>query len=333
MTHKLSGQIPTNWLPTPLLLNEGFALLDNGDLLATWHIDFRPPTERLPVAGLVKCCEGKHAIELCKTVKLNRPAHFRKEGETLIEDMREGFAFQEKTRTRYIPVTEDERAMLRQLEGELVRVTKEASGYGDINVSITLERTETETDSDSLEWGKDFWMYSTALEPTSEGERLALAASMKPEYHHETHIPAPRTFAQMLGRAFIETYGPPLDTSEPMEHSIDNRFVGRTYHRLILVIHGPVVYVEEPETVCATALADENSLIRTLMPMFVKSQDRVGQREYRFVISDPRKYEDNFLIMSATPFLIAATAQEGNWGTPMVIPAMDTTGVEESEAN
>ena len=115
---------------------------------------------------------------------------------------------------------------------------------------------------------------------------------------------------------------------EPMEHTINGVLAGKTYHRQIVVVHGPVVYVDDPYATCASAVAGQNPLIRTLLPIFIKRKDYSGQREYRFVIPDKRRQEADCKIMPATPELLTAIGRRGNGKGPMSVPDFDTTGAE-----
>ena len=180
---------------------------------------------------------------------------------------------------------------------------------------------KTDTDKYTIEWGnRDFWLYCTAMEPTSDAQRTALVASLDQDYDHESCIPSARTFAQMLGRAYVEQCGAPYDAEDPMEHKFGGVFVGNTYHCKIGVFHGPVVYVDDPYAVYTSALANQNSMVRAMMPIFVKHTDYNHQREYRFVILDKAEHEAESKIIPAPPLLLAAVGSPGDSKGPMVIP-------------
>ena len=158
------------------------------------------------------------------------------------------------------------------------------------------------------------------MEPTFDAQTRALLASLDPDYDHESHIRSARTFAQMLGRAYVEHYGAPYDAESPMDHKLDGVFVGNTYHCKLVVFHGPVVYVDDPYLACASAMAAQNSMVRTMMPIFVKHKDYRDQREYRFVIPDKAEHEADSKIMPAPPLLLAAVGGAGDSKGPMLIP-------------
>ena len=158
------------------------------------------------------------------------------------------------------------------------------------------------------------------MRPTSDAERKALLDSLDPMYCHESHIPSARTFAQMLGRAYVEAYGPTDEEMTPMNHSLDDGTEGTTHHRQSIVIHGPVVYVDDPYEVCTEALRSWYSVTRMLLPLFTKGVERSRQREYRFVILDKRESGAVLKIMPVTSHLLAAYGQPGDSKGPMQVP-------------
>ena len=80
------------------------------------------------------------------------------------------------------------------------------------------------------------------------------------------YIPSARTFAQGLCRAHVAAYGTPEDEKAPMAHSLDGEPTGTSYHRWMLVIYGPVVYVRDPFAVCAAAANSQDSRVKVLLP-------------------------------------------------------------------
>ena len=300
----------------PSFLNEGFVMDHDANLISTWHIDFRPPAERSPIGQLVKYSRAEHAVEQCKTIKLARPACFRQQGETLIHDVNEA-QVTKAVRCEGVPLAVAQ-AWKRQID-DYLRSMAALMGYKVLDCNITLVDPTT-VDHDTRTWGADYWLYCTAMRPTSNAERKALLDSLDPKYRHESHIPSARTFAQMLARTYVESYGTPEDKKEPMAHSHDGEPTGTTYHRLMLVIHGPVVYVRDPFAVCAAAANSEDSRVKALLPLFVKHQDYSGQREYRFVILDKREPGAISKIIPASPGLLAAYGQPGASKGPMHVP-------------
>ena len=300
----------------------------NGVLIFTWYVDFRMPDDRSSIGAVIKYGHTEFAIERSHTVKLAKPPYYRKEGETLIYDKNEGLVTKETVVQREVPISAVEHARTQSLDEDINRAL-ELSGQGGLAINTTLKsHTVTDSDRESLTWGNDMWLFCTAMEPTSEDENKGLLASLDPDYDHESYIPSPRTFAQMLARAYVEQYGAPHEAKEPFEHTINGVFAGKTYHRQMLVVHGPGVYVDDPYATCTSALVAQDSLIRTLLPIFVKRKDYTGQREYRFVIPDKTQHEADYRIMPVTPALVAAIGRRGVGKGPMSVPDLDTTGVE-----
>ena len=304
----------------PLVLHEGFILDHDDNMVVTIHVDFRMPDERSPIGAVVKYGRAKYAMEHSGTIQLTRPPYFRKEGETLIYDKGEGRVMKQTVSQREAPSAVKD-AWIRSLGGVL---DEEAASVGltVLSKDITMrDGTITDADEITIEWGnRDFWLYCAAMEPISDAQTRALLASLDPDYDHESCIPSARTFAQMLGRAYVEQYGAPYDAESPMDHKVDGVFVGNTYHCKLVVFHGPVVYVDDPYAVCAFALANQNSMVRMMMPIFVKHTDYSHQREYRFVIPDKAVHEADSKIMPAPPLLLAAVGKHGDSKGPMVIP-------------
>ena len=304
----------------PLILHEGFILDHTGNMVTTMHVDFRMPDDRSPIGAVVKHGWAKYAIEHRGTIQLARPPHFRKEGETLINDKGEGRVVKKTVVRREAPAAVQNASI--QALGDILDEAAESVGLTVISKNITMkDATITDTDELTIEWGNsDLWLYCTAMEPTSEEQHRALLKSLDPKYDHESYIPSARTFAQMLGRAYVEQYGAPYDAEDPMEHKVGGVFVGNTYHCKLGVFHGPVVYVDDPYLACSSAMAAQNSMVRTIMPIFVKHKDYSEQREYRFVIPDKTEHQADSKIMPATPLLLAAVGRHGESKGPMVTP-------------
>ena len=279
----------------------------DGNMIMTWHVDFRSPEERTPIGPLVKYGEARYAIDRSRTIQLTRPLYFRKEGETLIQDKGEGLVNRKAVVRRETSVKRPR-----------FRALKEAAEIAGLGLTgITARETDTKTDTDTYTWGGDYWLYCTAMEPTSDAERKALLAALDPDYRHGSYIPSARTFAQMLGRAYVEADGPPDDEMRPMTHTLDDGTKGTTYHRQMLVVHGPVVYVDDPYAVATAALKSRYDTKKVLLPMLTKGLERIGQREYRFLIIDKRQPEATSKVIPATPELLATVGQPGASRGPM----------------
>ena len=226
--------------PAQIFLMESFILDHDANLVCTSFVDFRKPGERSLIGAVIKYGQAEYAIEHSGTIQLTRPAYFRKEGETLIYDRGEGLVIKKTVARREAPA-EVQDATIQAVGGTLDEAF-ESAGLTVLSKNITMkEATITDTDVHTMEWGKtDFWLFCTAMEPTSDTQSRALLESLDPDYDHESYIPSARTFAQMLGRAYVEQYGAPYDAEDPMEHTFGGVFVGNTYHCKLAVFHGPV---------------------------------------------------------------------------------------------
>ena len=311
----------------PLYLIEGFVLDHDANLISTIHVDLRSPDERTPIGAVVKYSEAQFAIERSRTVQVARPPFFRKKGETQIYDECENLVTKKTVVRREAPAELQEASI--QALSKIVDEAAESVGLTMLSKDITMrDATITDTDEHTIEWGNDdFWIYCTAMEPTTDDEHQALLASLDSEYDPSgTYILSPRTFAQMLARAYAGHYSAIYDSEDPFEHTIGGRFVGNTYHRKIGVIHGPVLYVDDPYEVCASALNAQHPIVRTMLPIFVKHKDYAAQREYRFVIPDKRQPEVLSKVMPVPPELLTAVGRHGDSKVPMVIPDFHVPG-------
>ena len=64
-------------------LADGHHVDDAGNLIACTYVDFRDPTERLPITVLQKASSKRHAIPGCATIRISKPSCFLGQGEGL----------------------------------------------------------------------------------------------------------------------------------------------------------------------------------------------------------------------------------------------------------
>lgn len=287
-------------------------------MVFTFHVDFRPPGDRLPINTVVKFCEGEYAIEEGRTIKLARPEHFRHEGETLINDINEARATRAFVEGSGVesPVSREAR---RQLDEQIDKIA-ESLGWPTSGSRSNQVGENSRTIEQSLDWGKELLLFCTAMEPVSATIRQKLVDSLDPKYDHESYIPSPRAFAQALGAAYAEHFGPAPGSSGKMTHTIDDLHFGKTSHGAVIVAHGPVLYVDDPYEVCETAMLSVRGTAGTLLPVFVKSTDYKAQQEYRFALFDSRRSDTEFDIVPASPSLVAAIDPKGRSKGPMAVP-------------
>ena len=156
-------------------------------------------------------------------------------------------------------------------------VGKCAESIGE-TVRCTAMGTKTTHTSEIL-FGRNGWIYSTAIEPTTDEQWDCLRASLEPEYDHVDHIYRPNQFAWSLGLMAVEQLGPRgkdhTSTDSFGDEVVETRTPGQ------LIVHGPVLYVANQFRTIESARTDAE---RLMLPIFVKHHRFAGQREYRFVI-------------------------------------------------
>ena len=115
-----------------------------------------------------------------------------------------------------------------------------------------------------------FWLYCTSIDPRVHSKRIEQMIRTNSEYDYMTKIDEPAAFAKQLG------------------HDIGNWIVSNKdlkYDCLILVSHGPVIYLEEEKK--SELLDYASECIDEIIPieLFVKDRKYEVQQEYRFVVN------------------------------------------------
>ena len=248
---------------------------DSGNTIVVWRFDAPAPADRISVETLVKCGRRAHAVRKLRTIRVSKPTHFRKYGEGLVRDPAEGAASTSVTTEQRIDDPQD----LRENQEFYDEIGKCAESIGEtMRLAATGSKTTTKRTSRIL-FGRNCWIYSTAIEPTSDEQWDRLRKSLEAEYDHVDHIYRPSQFAWSLGLMVVEQLGPrgrdQIHTDSYGDQSVETRSRGQ------LIVHGPVIYVADPFRVIDSARTD---LERTLLPIFLKRPRFAGHREYRFVI-------------------------------------------------
>lgn len=258
-----------------LWISEGFVLDEAGNLIATTYVDLRPPGSRAAIRTLVKGCRREHALENTGSILVSPLERFRKEGENLIRDEQEGLAT-ERTET-VKPETPEEVFGRRR-----VADANQAIEVLDSGVRLTLRQTSRSVEGSSrhFSYGKEWWIFSTALTPETEEEWTEWRASLDPAYDHEWVIGQPAKFAEALGRMVTEQLGP-HGKDGWMRGSFGEGEGVRTNHPTQWILHGPVVYADQ---LYGKLMAEEDETTRMLAAIFTKSATHAAQREYRFAI-------------------------------------------------
>ena len=244
---------------------------DAGSSVGVWRVDARSPADRVAVTTLVKCGRQDHAARKLRTIRVSKPARFRNYGEGLIRDPSEGLAAM--ITGQWVDAPKD----LRENQEFYDEVGKCAESIGE-TVRRTAMGTKTTHTSEIL-FGRNGWIYSTAIEPTTDEQWDCLRASLEPEYDHVDHIYRPNQFAWSLGLMAVEQLGPRgkdhTSTDSFGDEVVETRTPGQ------LIVHGPVLYVADQFRTIESARTDAE---RLMLPIFVKHHRFAGQREYRFVI-------------------------------------------------
>ena len=276
-----SGRIA---MPDDHMLYEGYYLTEDDHMVGFIHVDLRPPADRESAKTLVKGCHKEHAIELSGKIRVSKPTFFRDHGRGLIMDTGETRISRTTTACR----VRDDTIALNEVINEWLR----ANGLSDtVKVTVRDAITRiTDTNVDTYSFGTNGWIFSTSMEPRNDEEWSRWQDSMDEDYDHVSHIYRPREFARALGSMVVDQLGP-QGQEEELTHAFHGREVRKTLHRAQLIIHGPVLYVEDPYSMFVAAADNRPSveIMRSFGPLifhtvFVKGSEHRDQREYRFVI-------------------------------------------------
>ena len=248
---------------------------DSGNSVIVWRVDARAPADRVAVSTLVKCGRQDHAMRKKGTIRVSKPARFRNYGEGLVRDPSEGAASTTVTTEQRI----DDPQELRETQEFYDEVGKCAESIGE-TIRLTAKGSKTTRERTSkILFGRNCWIYSTAIEPTTKQQWDRLRESLEPGYDHVDTIRRPSQFAWSLGLMVVEQLGP-RGGDQKSTDSFGEKVV-ETRSRGQVIVHGPVIYVADPFRTIDAAQTDEE---RMLLPIFVKHHRFAGQREYRFVI-------------------------------------------------
>ena len=268
-------------------VSEGYMQDDAGNLVLTSYVDLRDPGSRRPIRTLVKGCKREHALEDSESIQLSALKKFQDEGENLIRDPQEGLAKEESETVK--PETPEQALQQRQVED-----LNEAFELVDAETKLRLSVTHrsVEGSSESLAFGKEWWIVSTAITPETDEEWAAWRATLDPAYNHESVIGQPAKFAEALARMVVEQVGPQADGIS-MTSAVGDSPESRSQHPGQWVIHGPVVY---EDSLYETLMQKEDEVSRIAALMFTKSASHAAMREYRFVILRDRDAAERVLL-------------------------------------
>ncbi len=269
----------------PVFMHDNQVLNDDGHLVLTQYVDFREPTCRDPITTLIKASEKHYAPEILGTIRVSKPECFRSTGESLITDS-------EEARVSRIMVqsesTDDpcdlEEALVRNDEGNRAA---ELAGASIRSTTKSIKRTRKK--SETITYGKNWWIYCTAKEPISQTDRDGFTSAIEPDYDHVSYIYRPRAYALALGSMFAEQIGP-RGRVQTLKSRI-GELVYTAHHKSQIIVHGPVVYTEDPYKLITSSLTEIEA---AFLPMFVKRMEYQSQYEYRFLICSEDKLNEKY---------------------------------------
>ena len=250
---------------------------ETGNRITVWYVDVRDPEHRSPITTLIKGGRPEHAIDKLGSIRVSKLPLFREVGEGLIKDPSEAQASScVKTLERV-----DDPTDLQESQRFYDEVERCAASIGEsLSRKITSSKITEET-TRKMTFGKNCWMYSTAIEPPDHEAFQHWKKSMPDGYKTVTRICRPRQFAWSLGLMVTEQLGP-HGSEETLKESHDGGEVVERRVKGQLILHGPVIYVPNTFEVISGA----SSLIELMaLMLFVKDIKFAAQREYRFLIS------------------------------------------------
>ena len=314
-------------MPSPFLLSEGPHVDHFGNLIYPIYVDFRDPSEREPVTRLVKGCVTEHAIEASQTVLISKPSRFRDLGESLIRDPGEAYASREAL--TYEPIDDPEHLAEARRGDQALNRACELVG-ANVRTNTTGIRT-TRSKRQAFTFGRNGWIFCTAIEPTTAQEWELWQGTLQDDYDHVSYIERPREFARALATMVAEQQGAQGKPTQ-LTHTFDDYPKLRTEHPVQVLYHGPVIYVDDVYALIQAATSEHEIM---LLPLFAKASEYKNQREYRFAISTQTEPAAEKVFLTASPALTGAMGQAVPTGVPQIMPPAeyiaDAIGKEEDD--
>ena len=286
--------------------NEGTTLDDAGRGLSVLHVDMRDPECRVPIGTLVKASRREHAIGEVGTVRVSKPSRFRDSGEGLITDPSETLV------SRRVMTSErvDDPADLREARRFNEELGMAATAIGKRFRFRTNGTRKTTSRMQHLTLGRNGWLFSTSIEPADGEEHRRWRAALSDDYTHVEYIRRPREFARALGQMAIEQLGP-RGKDATIKSALDDSRI-ESVHRSQVIVHGPVIYTENPFGLSVGAASRGEQL---LLPVFVKHIQYAEQREYRFLIWAEEEPDEGFVDLVVSKAMLGSLEA---WHPPVV---------------
>ena len=260
--------------PDARLLAEGFSATPQGSFINTTYVDLSG-TQSLDGLCFAKATEPRFELSTMESIRLSRPGVFRNTGEVLIKDEQEGLARRETRQTVQGAEQESIQAKKR------VRALNAALQLGESKISLNETRKveSTEAQAEWMTFGTDWLIYCTSILPAPEEEE-AWRWTFPASYTSLSRIYRPTQFAQALGIRVCEHIGA-TGKAAPLHGTFYGFKTMETHRTPQLVVHGPVLYVDDPFTCIAET---EVGWPRICSMIFVKSRVYAAQKEYRFAM-------------------------------------------------
>ena len=256
------------------MLSDGAFTTPQGNIVQTIYVDL---AGQLPLDGLclAKASEPRFDLRTTGSVRLSRPGVFRDTGEVLVKDEQEGRA---RTSTR--ETIEGPTGATAQMDR---RVRAINAGlrlcHAKLSTSAVMRAEKARTATSHLTFGTDCLIYCASVWPKA-GDEDAWRRTFSESYTSVARIHRPTQFAQALGLGVCEHIGA-IGKQTPVTGAFHG-FKRFTVHRTPqIVLHGPVLYVDDPYRCIAEAEAGWQQICSMI---YVKSRAYAAQKEYRFAM-------------------------------------------------
>lgn len=224
-------------------------------------------------ATIIKGCPSRYALENCGTLQMGTLSYYRKHGDSLIWDMKEGvIAGDDRVEDRRDDPTDLHAYSQLDTEMSVSHPLRRAVG------TTTVKRLDAnETSQTSLLLGDNCFIWCASLEPQNPKEWSLWWSSLEPHYDHKTLLGDPAQFARVIAmmasprRSLLGSY---VDFKNPTTGHVEQC-------SNLAVFYGPVVYLDDPRDYI---LEPDDEVELVVRRIFTKTMEHRHQREYRFAL-------------------------------------------------
>ena len=259
----------------PYIQTDAMFLDDNGTIIWTQYVDFRSVGKRTLIAKLAKAGERRFAIEKTGTIRITKQSGFWNFGEGLIQDSDEGKAEN---------VTRKTQISRRDWANGLEQSFK----HKGIELSVG-HTTEKWVDTESVTYGKNGWIFSTSVAPTTEEDIAKWIDNLDSKYDYYYYISRRRAFARELALMLARQLGP-LSMNGQIESTVGGKVQSVESTKGQMVFHGPVVYVDSVFEYIDSLQSED---YKFLASCFLKRREYNEQNEFRFIVYCENEPEEN----------------------------------------